>query len=350
MTLHRPAHPGTGVAPHVSVVLCTYNRAALLAGAIEALVRQADDPPPYEVIVVDNNSTDATRDVVLRFAPGGIVRYEFEPQQGLSAARNRGIAAARADVIAFTDDDVRVAPNWIRAIAGVFAEHADVDFAGGQVEPEWEAPPPAWLARAGHAPLALVDYGSTPFRVGREGAVCLVGANLCVRRKAFERAGLFSTALQRVGNGIGSTEDHELELRLLANGGTGWYEPRMTVRALVPRGRLTKQYHRAWHTGHGRFYALMRDPAFEGTNPRTLLGVPTHVYRKAARELTGWLRSLLRRDAAETFRRELRVRFFLAFIWQRISGRAALKSAGTAAVRGAAAHAPASPGAAEAAR
>lgn len=305
--------------PAVSVVLCTYNRSALLHGALTALGQQ-EDAPPYELIVVDNNSTDDTRGVVTAFAATAPVpvRYLFEAEQGLSAARNRGIAVATADLIAFTDDDVRAAPDWIRTVATIFEADPAVDFAGGRVIPHWEAPPPRWLARAGCAPLALVDYGSARLRITSPGSLCLVGANLIVRRRVFERVGPFSTALQRVRNGIGSTEDHELELRALAAGCVAVYEPRLSVRAIVPRARLTKRYHRAWHTGHGRFYAVMRDPSFEGTAPGTLLGVPTHLYRKMARELAGWLRALLLFRPSDAFRRELRLRFLVGFAQQRI--------------------------------
>src|SRR5438876_3486068 len=106
----------------VSVVLCTYNRAALLQPAIDALLSQTGDVS-YEIIVVDNNSTDATGSVIREIVAraGGRVVYTFEPQQGLSHARNRGLALARASIIAFTDDDVRVAPDWVQQLNRAFA-------------------------------------------------------------------------------------------------------------------------------------------------------------------------------------------------------------------------------------
>ena len=107
-------------------------------------------------------------------------------------------------------------------------------------------------------------------------------------------------------------------MRALAAGCTALYVPDLVVRARVPRVRLTREYHRAWHTGHGRFYALMRDPSFEGQRPPTLLGVPKHLYGKMARELAGLIRGLLLLQPAEAFRRELRLRFLLGFARQRI--------------------------------
>ena len=304
--------------PVVSVVLCTYNRSHLLAAALDALLHQVVDTPPYEVIVVDNNSADATRQVVEPFLASGIVRYAFEPTQGLSHARNHGVSIARADLIAFSDDDVRVTSTWIVSIVQAFAEHPNVDMVGGKVEPIWEDAPPPWLRESGDAPLALADFGDHVFRITSDRAVCLIGANVAIRRRLFDRAGTFSPTVQRVGDGIGSTEDYEFELRALGRGATAMYDPRIVVRALVPRARLMKRYHRAWHSGHGRFYALMRDPSFERSGLGTLLGVPAHVYRSAIGEAAAWVGSVLARRNAAAFAHELRLRFLCGFAAQRI--------------------------------
>jgi glycosyltransferase involved in cell wall biosynthesis len=304
----------------VTVVLCTYNRSVLLADALTALVQQRQ-APPYEVVVVDNNSTDDTREVVARFASGGIVRYAAESLQGLSHARNRGIATANADIIAFTDDDVRASPEWVKSIARAFAEHPDVDMVGGKVEPEWEADPPPWLPEAGDAPLALLDYGNVPFRIDPMEPRCLIGANMAIRRRALQRVGGFSPRLQRVGEGIGSTEDHEFQTRLLGSGASALYEPRIAARALVSRQRLSKRYHRAWHVGYGRFYALMRDPFFERSKVGAVLGVPAHVYRSAISEGAAWASSMLLGRRSMAFAHELRLRFLTAFAIHRIFSR-----------------------------
>jgi GT2 family glycosyltransferase len=233
-------------------------------------------------------------------------------------ARNHGVSAARADLIAFTDDDVRVSRTWVRSIVQAFEEHPDAEIVGGKVEPLWQAPPPSWLAQAGNAPLALADYGQTSFFITPARPVCLIGANLAVRRRAFERVGGFATATQRVGDSIGSTEDYEFQIRVLADGGRALYDPRIIVHAVVVRERLMKQYHRAWHMGHGRFYAVMQDPSFERSRLGGLLGVPAHVYRSAAREAAAWGARLLARRSEAAFAHELRLRFLLGFAIERV--------------------------------
>ena len=303
--------------PEISVVLCTYNRSSLLTDALTALVGQTD-APGYEVVVVDNNSSDNTRDVIARFVGRGTVRSVFEPVQGLSHARNRGIATSTGAIVAFTDDDVRVSPMWVRSIATAFAEHPDVDVVGGKVDPEWEGEPPAWLRQTGYAPLALVDYGAEPFRINPAHPHCLIGANLAIRRRALERVRGFSPLVQKVGNRLGSTEDHLCQMQLLNAGAAALYDPRIAVRAVVPRERLAKRYHRAWHRAHGRVYALMRDPLFERSNAGTVLGVPAHVYRSAIGEATAWVASLLRGRRSVAFAHELKLRFLAGFAVQRI--------------------------------
>ena len=106
-----------------------------------------------------------------RLSRAGVVRYEFEPCQGLSVARNHGVSIARADLIAFTDDDVRVSSTWIQSIVRAFNDNSDVDMVGGKVEPAWEEAPPPWLREAGDAPLALADFGEDAFRITPEAAV-----------------------------------------------------------------------------------------------------------------------------------------------------------------------------------
>src|SRR5687767_29625 len=243
----------------VSVVLSTYNRADRLALALEALLSQTGGVS-YEIIVVDNNSSDHTAVVVAGMAAGSRsrVRYAFEPRQGLSHGRNTGIALARAPIVAFTDDDVRVASDWIGQLKHTFDAHPEIDYVGGQILPHWLAPPPAWLTQAHWAPLALQDYGDKPLVSGRERAVCLVGANLAFRRRVFDLVGLFTPALGRVKDGIGSTEDHDMQLRAWRAGMRGLYVPGLRAVADVTPDRLTKHYHRRWHRGHGRHCAMMR--------------------------------------------------------------------------------------------
>lgn len=298
--------------------MCTFNRGALLCDAIASVLSQSSPSPAFELIVVDNRSTDSTREIVADVAARDHrVRYVFEPRQGLSYARNTGIATARASLIAFTDDDVRVGADWTAEIVRGFRDHPEVGMIGGRVLPVWPSPPPAWLTTDHWAPLALADHGNEPIAVTGERPICLVGANLTVRRTVFDAIGGFATSLQRVRDAIGSLEDHDFLLRALDAGFVGRYEPRIVVHAEIQPSRLERAYHRRWHFGHGHFNALLRSPQLERSARGALFGVPAHLYRQAATDFFALLRATARRDTARAFHHELRLRFFAGFFLTR---------------------------------
>lgn len=329
----------------VSVVICTYNRSELLVPALESVVAQNASDVRYELIVVDNNSTDETRQVVESFIAnrsndGGdtssgdsssrdnaaSVRYVFEGKQGLSHARNAGIENARAPIVAFTDDDVRVAPDWVQSIKRSLDEHPEIDYVGGKVFPRWEREPSPWLTPEHWSPLALQDHGDAPFYVNVNRQICLVGANLSFRRTVFDQVGVFPPDLQRVKNGIGSMEDHDFSMRCWRAGKQGMYVPDIVVTADVQAERVGKDYHRRWHTGHGKFSSLMRMEELVVRNGQivdryeeeaTLFKTPGYIYRQLLRESGSWLSAALRRQESTAFVYENKVRYYLGYISKR---------------------------------
>jgi glycosyltransferase involved in cell wall biosynthesis len=299
----------------ISVVLSTYNRSDILLSALECLARQQAPGIKFEVIVVDNNSSDSTREITESFAARDIrFRYLFESRQGLSYARNAGIRVARADAIAFTDDDVHVAPDWIAQIRRALVQYPEADYLGGRVLPVWPAAMPAW-SHAKMSPFALQDLGDEPVRVSSQDPRCLIGACLAVRSRALARAGLFSTETQRVEDGVGSTEDADWEMQVWRYGGQGFYVPEIVVYSPLSAQRLTKAYHRRWHRGHGKFHARSR--RLEAQNCRRWLDVPTFVYRQALQNAFDFAVSSLRRNQIQAFERENNLLFCLGFLAER---------------------------------
>ena len=303
--------------PTLSVILPTYNRVGRLRRAIEALLHQAGDPAAYEVLVVDNNCSDGTAEFLAGIDDPRI-HVIAEKRQGLSYARNAGLSAARAPIIAFTDDDVEVAPDWVSTVIAALHGHPELDGVGGRVLPAWEGRRPHWLTRAHWAPLALQDHGDCRRIFDSHNPIGLIGANVAFRARVFDRVGVFSPDVQRVGDGIGSTEDHELLTRLYEAGGRMLYTPRLLVRAVVQADRYERGYHRRWHEGHGRFHALMRSPGMEAAR-MSLLGVPSHLVRRAASDAAAWFVSALHGDWDGAFAAELRLRFFSGFVRTRLA-------------------------------
>jgi len=307
--------------PEISVVIGTYNRCNVLRGAIESLLNQESDGTEFEVIVVDNNSTDETRSMVenLRDSLGykNLV-YCFEGTQGVSHARNTGIAAARAPIIAFTDDDIRPGSNWIASISEGFRKFPNADCIGGKVLPQSGAEFPVWLTANHWTPLALLDMGEEPIELDVRNGPGLVAANMAVRASVFADVGLFHPQLQRVKHSIGSMEDTEYQLRLTTAKKRLMYLPELVVYAHVLEERLTKDYHRRWYRGHGYFYAVMRAEDFESSKMR-VLDVPAHVYRRALVDVYQWMKYRLQKQPELEFHYETELSFFWGFFRKRLA-------------------------------
>ncbi len=315
----------------ISVVVSTYNRADVLPRALQSLLEQDLDSGQYEIVVVDNNCTDGTRQVVDAFASKAPhVRYVFEPRQGVSYGRNTGILTTSAPIIAFTDDDVRVAPNWASTIFAVLAEHPEAACIGGKVLPNWSGLWPSWLTKEHWGPLALLDYGDEPLYVTAARRLCLITANAAYRRAVFDRIGMFAPHVQAMGREV-ATEDHELLLRLWRAGDQGLYWPHLTATADIVAERMRPAYHRRWHRRHGRFSAIMHDEDMEQTKLVRFLGVPAHLYRRVASDLTGLISQTVCRRRAQALAHEFGLWFCLGFLiarWREFFSRARRTSDG----------------------
>jgi GT2 family glycosyltransferase len=318
----------------VSVVISTHNRSDVLVLTIESLAAQESRGTRYEVIVVDNNSTDQTQQVVREAAARGHshLRLLFEPRPGVSHGRNAGIRAAAAPIVAFTDDDVCVDRHWVANIKRAFDKYPDVDYITGKVLPRWEGERPAWLTPDNWGgPCVLRDRGDAPIS-GVPGtffpgwATC----NLAVRRRLIDRIGTFSGEFDR-------GEDLEFILRVWRADLRGMYVPDVIVTHRVPADRMTKAYHRGWHVAEGRIRARLRYKEIfdaEGRirtepldGPR-LLGTPAFLYRELFHESKRWLRARWRRQDGVSFRHECQIRQLISYMRsrKRLTGRERLGS------------------------
>jgi len=311
----------------VTVIVPTYNRSASLARLLTSLRRQRRDTVSHEVIVVDNGSSDDTAAVVAGFAgQDPAVRYVDETRRGAASARNAGILSATGAILAFVDDDLRVAPNWVSSIAAAFADHPDVDCVGGRIEPSWPAQPPPWLTRQHWAPLALqVGRGTHPFIDCDHASACLVTANFACRAEVFAEVGLFAVDFLR-------DEDREFNLRLWAAGKRGRYDDTIVAYADVQPERLTKHYHRAWHAVTGESHARLRFREVIDREGRLLpkppdvpswFGSPRYLYRELLAHAWQWARASARRRESDAFLHECRVRYLAAYLGRRYRDRRA---------------------------
>jgi glycosyltransferase involved in cell wall biosynthesis len=223
----------------VTVAIPTYSRSRTLRQTLEGIAKQDFPADQFEVVVIDNNSTDDTRDVVAAFS-GAVPapRHVLESRQGLDHARNRGIAEAAGGIVLFADDDILVAPDWIRQMLAPFAADfaGDIGAVGGEVIPVFPDGLPPWVADW-HSPLAFrLDAGPIP--PGQSP----MGANLAFRKAVFTEVGLFHTELDRAAGSFFSGGDTEMIRRVRAAGKTVWFAPAAAVRHQMPASRTTLRY------------------------------------------------------------------------------------------------------------
>jgi glucosyl-dolichyl phosphate glucuronosyltransferase len=274
----------------ITVILCTRNRCQSLAKTLEhAAALRVPEQDEWEVLVVDNNSSDQTREVVKGFCQRypGRFRYLFEPQQGKSHALNSGIREAGGDILAFLDDDVTVEPTWLQNLTASL-HNGDWAGAGGRTLPQRTFSPPRWLPlkdRYALGPLAIFDRGpdalelnETPF-----------GNNMAYRREVFEKYGGFRTDLgpRPAVRDPQKSEDGEFGQRLLAAGERLRYEPSAVAYHEVPEGRLQKKYFLDWWFDKAR-----ADVWAYGSPVRTrwrVAGIPLVLFRRLAVWTLGWL-------------------------------------------------------------
>ena len=275
----------------LSVVLCTYNRARLLDAALRSLESMRKPSGlSWELLVVDNNSSDHTKAVVDAARSRGALpcRYVFESRQGKSHALNTGIAHAEADVLAFTDDDVTFEGGWLGAVWRAFDDPTCLGI-GGQIVPAWTSPRPRWYSDTGPYSLmtAIVRY---EFGDQRKPVVQPPwGANMAYRRKAFTGYGGFDPRFGPIGRTLMRGEDVLFARRLLAAGERLLYVPDAIVYHPVEPERLRKRYFHAYYYQHGRMEIRMFP-----VPPETVrwLGIPRHMLRgllaNAVRWATAW--------------------------------------------------------------
>jgi glycosyltransferase involved in cell wall biosynthesis len=311
-----------------SIVIATYRRAGILGDTLRSLAALKPDAP-WEVIVVDNNSRDGTREVVASMAPAfpAPLVYAFEREQGRSAALHRGFTIARGDIIVTTDDDVRVEPDWLTRIGAALDAHR-CDYIGGRVLPLWEGPRPAWLPAANGrmwAVIALLDYGPKPLKFG---ARVPLGVNMAIRKAALDRVGGFDPRIGRKAGTLLGQEVREWCLRATTAGLAGYYVPDVAVQHLIPRDRLTKKYFRRWFFWRGISRAMLyAETGLDMEKPEQstldfsrvphVAGVPRYLFRSAFDALKTSIAAAVRRDPAVSFERELFLWFFAGIVKQR---------------------------------
>ena len=228
----------------LSLIVCTYNRDKYLYGALQCIAENGFPKDTYEIVLVNNMSTDNTEAECKRFEkdyPEVNFRYFVETNQGLSFARNRGIKESQGETLVFLDDDSYIQEGYLDRLQQQLVAHPEADAFGGKIDPVFESgEAPKWLSKWNYSWVSAIDLGdkACPFK----GKAFPIGANMGIRRSMLSKVGLFNTQLGRSKKNLMGGEEKDLFERIRQQGGLIYYFPDVVVHHVIPPTRTTKEY------------------------------------------------------------------------------------------------------------
>jgi len=237
----------------ISVIICTYNRAKYLEKAIESILNQSLPKKDYEILVIDNGSIDNTHEVCNKFKR---IKYIYEPKQGLSKARNTGLKAAKGKYVAFIDDDAIASKNWLKNIISDFENSkANIGCVCGKVDLIWESKRPNWFSDNFLTDVTALDWSKSPIILNEN--QWFVGTNMAFPKKVLEEF-KFNINLGRTGKSLLSGEETYLRDQLEKKEYLSYYNPKVSVKHLVPKSRLNKSWFRKRYWWQGISNAIIQ--------------------------------------------------------------------------------------------
>ncbi|MEM9448786.1 MAG: glycosyltransferase [Cyanobacteria bacterium P01_E01_bin.6] len=240
----------------ISAIICTHNRDHYLGAAIDSLLGQRF-AHEFEVIVVDNASTDRTREVVQARQPHRQLQYVYESVTGLSVARNTGARKAQGQILAYLDDDAIASEGWLQSLWNQYQQCADTAIAGGRISLIWPdgVQPPRWISSELSGSLGFYDLGDEIVFIDNPGQTPR-GLNYSMRRSFWEEMGGFDSQLGRVGKRLLSNEELQMTERALEAGWRVAYLPDALVAHNVAPERLHQSWflNRSWWQGISEYY------------------------------------------------------------------------------------------------
>lgn len=228
----------------ISVIICTYNRDKYIYNVLKSVADNDYPRDRYEIVLVNNNSTDNTESECKRFQtdyPDICFRYFVETQQGLSYARNCGIQNSNGDLLVYVDDDALVNPEYLQTYADFFVRNAHAVAAGGPIIPEYETQEPSWMSHYTRQLVTGKLYLGEKEREFPRGSYP-GGGNSCYRKSVFDKIGLFNVELGRKGNSLIGAEEKDLYDKMTTQGMKFFYLPTAILYHLIPEKKLTQDY------------------------------------------------------------------------------------------------------------
>lgn len=228
----------------LSVIICTYNRDKYIYNVLKSVAENEFPADQYEIVLVNNNSTDHTEEECKRFAadfPMVAFRYLVEPTQGLSYARNAGIRTAKGDILVYVDDDATVNNKYLSTYQEFFAKHPQIAAAGGPILPVYETQEPSWMSHYTRQLITGKLYlGESVKEFPKDSYPG--GGNAAYRKSVFDTVGLFNVELGRKGNSLIGAEEKDLFDKMNTHNMKFFYLPTAILYHIIPERKLTQDY------------------------------------------------------------------------------------------------------------
>jgi glycosyltransferase involved in cell wall biosynthesis len=266
----------------LTVLLATRNGSRTLPNVLATFARLQAPSTGWKLVVIDNGSTDRTREIVTSFETSLPLTNVFEEKLGKNIALNAGLAHLEGDLAVFTDDDVFPAPDWLIRLRTAADEHPECSVFGGAVQPRWEITPPNWIQWVDSRIVFAITDPATP-----EGAIDLAfvfGPNMAIRAEVFRAGTRFDTSIGPCGNNYPMGSETELLMRLSRQGHKGWYVRDAIVEHFIRKNQIDKSWvlGRAIRFGRGRFRISQNAAAKEVSNP---FGIPLPLISNLSRKV-----------------------------------------------------------------
>jgi glycosyltransferase involved in cell wall biosynthesis len=291
----------------MTVLMTTHNGAETLPEVFDAYRKL--DPPigGWKLVVVDNGSTDNTKEIITSFLSRLPLTYVFEPTLGQNVAVNTGLLSVTGDLVVKTDDDALPRPDWLVQMRFAADSQPSFSIFGGAIVPQWEVPPEDWILKWEGSILAITDPG---WEEGPIAAPRVYGPNMAFRSGAIKAGYRFDTSLGPVGSRYGMGNETDFLQRLEKAGFRAWHCKRAVVAHMILKNQMKKEWvlGRAIPAGRAEYQRELRD---DQNSPTTLLGVPRYMLREILTQAIHFGRAKVSQDADAVFRERWRLHFLI---------------------------------------
>lgn len=298
----------------LTILMATFNGARTLPGVLNAYCQIKSPADGWKLVIADNGSTDNSKEIIKGFENRLPITYVYEAKRGKNAALNTALSEVSGDLIIFTDDDAKPAPDWLLQLSACAASNPDYAIFGGTILPEWELEPPDWILRL--VPLGLTYALTAPDL--EEGPIfpgLVWGPNMAVRREVFNSGHRFNDTIGPNGSNYAMGSETEFTIRLSRAGYKSWFCKKAVVQHFIRANQVQKSWvlKRAFRFGRGMYRQSLESKA-----PETpmLFGVPRWMLRKFVSEALYTMVGTIAQNADRSFTARWEVNYLLGYFYE----------------------------------